>query len=156
MVPTLFLVSLLVFLGIRLIPGSIVENMALEMGQRESTGGGMEVEEIERMLGLDVPVHVQYGRWIGGIITRGDFGDSLWSQRPVLDEIVTRLPVTFELGLLAFLIAQVIAIPIGIYSAIRQDTFGDFLGRTFAIINLATPAFWLATMIMVFPAIWWG
>jgi peptide/nickel transport system permease protein len=156
LVPTLFVVSIIVFLGIRLIPGSIVENMALEMGQRESTGGGMEVEEIEKMLGLDVPVHVQYGRWIGGIITRWDFGDSLWSQRPVIDEIASRLPITLELGFMAFCISQLVALPIGMYSAIRQDSVGDFFGRSFAIISLSLPGFWLGTMIMVFPGIWWG
>jgi peptide/nickel transport system permease protein len=156
LVPTLFVVSIIVFLGIRIIPGSIVENMALEMGQRESTGGGMEVEEIEKMLGLDVPVHVQYGRWIGGIITRWDFGDSLWSQRPVIGEIASRLPITFELGFLAFCISQLVALPIGMYSAIRQDSVGDFFGRSFAIISLSLPGFWLGTMIMVFPGIWWG
>jgi len=74
----------------------------------------------------------------------------------VITEIISKVPVTFELGLLAFLISQIIAIPIGIYSAIRQDSVGDLLGRTFAILNLATPAFWLGTMIMVFPSIWWG
>ena len=156
MIPTLLLVTIVVFLTIRLVPGSAVEMMAIEMGSRESTGGQMDIEAVERMLGMDVPWPEQYVTWMQGIFTRGDFGDSLWLKRPVLPEILARLPITFELGLLSFLISQIIAIPIGLYSAIRQDTMGDFLGRTFAIINLATPAFWLATMIMVFPSIWWG
>ena len=156
MIPTIFVITIVVFLSIRLIPGSAVEMMAIEMGSRESTGGQMDIAAVERMLGMDVPWHEQYLTWMQGMFTRLDFGDSLWLKRPVLPEILARLPVTFELGLLSFLISQVIAIPIGLYSAIRQDTMGDFLGRTFAIVNLATPAFWLATMIMVFPSIWWG
>jgi peptide/nickel transport system permease protein len=152
----MLMVTIVVFLTIRLIPGSAVEMMAIEMGSRESTGGQMDIAAVERMLGMDVPWHEQYLTWMQGMFTRLDFGDSLWLKRPVLPEILARLPVTFELGLLSFLISQVIAIPIGLYSAIRQDTMGDFLGRTFAIVNLATPAFWLATMIMVFPSIWWG
>lgn len=155
MIPTLFLVSVVVFLTIRLIPGDVIEIMAIEMGQT-TQGEQLDLEAIREMLGMNVPAHIQYAHWMKNILLHGDFGDSLWTGRSVTEQIIARLPVTFELGLLAFLIAQIIAIPIGLYSAIRQDTFGDFLGRTFAILNLATPAFWLATMIMVFPSIWWG
>ena len=153
-IPTLFLVTVVVFLMVRLIPGDAMELMVTEQAQ---TVGGREidVEAIREMLGMNIPAHVQYVQWIGGMF-RGDFGTSLWTRRSVTNEIVSRIPITFELGVLAFFISQVIAIPIGLYSAIRQDTMGDFLGRTFAILNLATPAFWLATMIMVFPSIWWG
>jgi len=154
MIPTLFLVSAVVFLTIRLIPGDVIETMGIEMGQT-AAGEQLDLEAIREMLGMNVPWHEQYVQWMWGVM-RGDFGNSLWSGRPVTGEIIARLPITFELGLLSFLIAQVIAIPIGLYSAIRHDTIGDFLGRTFAIVNLATPAFWLATMIMVFPSIWWG
>ena len=153
-IPTLFLVSVVVFLMVRLIPGNVVELMVTQQAQ---TVGGREidVEAIREMLGFNIPAHVQYANWVGGML-RGDFGTSLWTGRPVIQEIVGKLPVTFELGFLAFFISQIIAIPIGLYSSIRQDTVGDFLGRSFAILNLATPAFWLATMIMVFPSIWWG
>ena len=155
MIPTLFVITLVVFFSIRLIPGSAVEMMAIEMGSRESTGGQMDIAAVERMLGMDVPVHIQYIRWVGGLF-RGDFGTSLWLKRPVLPEITARLPVTFELGFLAFLISQSIALPIGLLSAIRQDSAADFFGRSFAIISLSIPGFWLGTMVMVFPAIWWG
>ncbi len=158
MVPTLFILTLVVFFSIRIIPGSAVELMAIQMGSRESTGGQIDIEAIEEMLGINLPVHIQYIRWIKGIVTEWppNFGNSLWLSRPVLPDIIDRLPVTFELGFLAFFISQTIAIPVGLYSAIRQDSIGDFLGRTFAIVSLATPAFWLGTMIMVFPSIWWG
>ena len=154
MIPTLFLVSIVVFLTIRLIPGDVIELMAIEMGQT-TQGEQIDFEAIREMLGMNVPIHIQYANWMGGIF-RGDFGMSLWTQRPITDEIVSRLPVTFELGLIAFIVAQVVALPIGIYSAIRQDTAGDFFGRSFAIISLSVPGFWLGTMIMVFPSIWWG
>jgi peptide/nickel transport system permease protein len=107
------------------------------------------------MLGMDEPWHIQYAKWIGGAF-RGDFGESLFTGESVTRGILGRLPVTFELGFLAFIIAQLMALPIGIYSAIRQDSWGDFLGRSFAIIMLSIPGFWLGTMIMVFPSIWWG
>jgi len=74
----------------------------------------------------------------------------------VLEEIATRWPVTLELGFLAFLVAQLIALPIGIYSALRQDTGGDYIARSFAILCIAVPGFWLATMVIVLPSIWWG
>ena len=155
MIPTLFLVTVVVFLMVRLIPGDAMELMVTEQAQ---TVGGKEidVEAIREMLGMNIPAHVQYGRWMKGILTRGDFGTSLWTRRSVTNEIVARLPITFELGVIAFFVAQLMALPIGIYSAMRQDTAGDFLGRSFAIIALSVPGFWLGTMIMVFPSIWWG
>ncbi len=99
---------------------------------------------------------LQYGRWIGGIFRHGTLGQSLWGDWTVEEKIIGRLPVTLELGLLAILIGLVIALPVGIYSAIRQDTAADYLGRSVAIIGLATPNFWLGIMLMIYPALWWG
>jgi peptide/nickel transport system permease protein len=154
MIPTLFLVTVVVFLTIRLIPGSVIELMAMQMGQ-STQGEQIDYDAIREMLGMDEPWHIQYAKWIGGAF-RGDFGESLFTGESVTRGILGRLPVTFELGFLAFIIAQLMALPIGIYSAIRQDSWGDFLGRSFAIIMLSIPGFWLGTMIMVFPSIWWG
>ena len=95
-------------------------------------------------------------RSIGGILRHGTLGDSLLGAYTVEEKIVGRLPVTIELGLLAILIGLVIALPVGIYSAIRQDTLADYAGRSIAILGLATPNFWLATMVMLYPALWWG
>jgi peptide/nickel transport system permease protein len=158
MIPTMFLVSVAVFFMIRFIPGSIVELMAFRMVQAQ-TGSEMTPvtpEFIRHSLGLDVPMHVQYGRWVAGIFTHGDFGTSLWKNKPVTHEIVARIPITFELGLLAFIIALLVALPVGVISAIRQDSWLDYVGRSFAIIGLAIPSFWLGTMVMVFPSVWWG
>ena len=151
-IPTLFILSILVFLSVRFIPGDAIDAMLGKHEFREADRAALE-----RMLGLDVPVHVQYGRWMGGILQRGTLGNSLLGgQEPVEEKIIARLPVTIELGLLAIVIGLLIALPVGIYSAIRQDTAADYLGRSIAILGLATPNFWLATMVMLYPALWWG
>ena len=150
-IPTLFLASLVVFFLIRFIPGDVIDLMIAEQGPISDLNRG----EIEQVLGLDLPVYTQYVHWLGGAI-RGDLGTSLWSESSISDDILARLPVTFELGILALAIALIVALPVGIYSAMRQDTIGDYLGRSFAILSLAVPNFWIATMIIVFPSIWWG
>ena len=100
---------------------------------------------------------MQYGRWIGGILRHGSLGHSLFGSRGAVEEqIFDRLPVTIELGLLAILIGLAIALPVGIYSAMRQDTAADYVGRSVAIIGLATPNFWLATMVVLYPSLWWA
>ena len=170
-IPTLWILTVLVFLVVRFIPGDIIDVMLVNMmGQ---FGMGMvfvDREVLEGMLGLDVPVYVQYGRWIGVLPTpdwvtgesgfngllQGSLGHSLMSDFLVGERILGRLPVTIELGIMAIVIGLVIALPVGIYSAIRQDTAADYTGRTIAIIGMATPNFWLALMVMLYPAIWWG
>ncbi len=152
-IPTLFILSIIVFLSVRFIPGDVIDVMLARM---EGLVGEIDREAVEHMLGLDVPVYVQYGRWIGGIFRHGTLGESLYGHWSVEEKIIGRLPVTIELGLLAIVIGLVIALPVGIYSAIRQDTAGDYVGRSVAIIGLATPNFWLGMMIIIFPAIWFG
>ena len=152
-IPTLFILSILVFLTVRFIPGDAIDLMADNVA---GGGGAIDREALERMLGLDVPVYVQYGRWIGDILLHGTLGESLWGASPVEMEILRRLPVTIQLGVMAIVIALLIALPVGIYSAIRQDTAADYAGRTIAIIGLATPNFWLGIMVMLYPSIWWN
>jgi len=159
-IPTVFVVSVIVFVSIRLVPGDVIDQMVMQHGGGGSvpSASGIEVnpEAIRHALGLDVPFHVQYARWIRDIFLHGNLGTSLWTQTKVTEELANRIPVTFELGLLSFIIAQIIAIPVGIFSAIRQDTILDYVSRTLAILGLATPNFWLATMVMVYPAVWWN
>ena len=152
-IPTLFLLSIIVFLSVRFIPGDIIDTM---IASNHNALTGMDREVLLHALGLDVPVYVQYGRWLRGIFLHGTLGNSLLGAWTVEEKIIGRLPVTIELGLLAILIALVIALPVGIYSAIRQDTAADYVGRSVAIIGLATPNFWLGVMVMIYPAIWWG
>ncbi len=152
LIPTVFLVSVAVFLIMRLIPGDVVDRM---VGQMDYATHG-DRAALRTALGLDEPLLRQYARWIGNILLRGDLGKSLWSRLPVTDEIRARWPVTFELGFLALIVSQLIALPVGVYSALRQDVWADYAARTFAILCIAVPDFWLSTMIIVFPAIWWG
>ena len=166
-IPTLFILSILVFLSVRFIPGDVIDVMVSELG---FLGGEVDREAVERRLGLDVPVYVQYGRWIGVLptpdwitgeshfkgILQGSLGKSLMGRGAVEEKILGGLPVTIELGVMAIVIGLVIALPVGIYSAIRQDTVADYVGRSVAIIGLATPNFWLAIMVMIYPAIWWA
>ena len=155
MIPTLFIISIIVFLMISLIPGDVVDSM-MQQGLAKRAGGGLDREALERALGLDVPMYVQYGRWIGDIFLHGSLGDSLRTGEPVATTILGKVATTVELGLMAIVISVMMALPIGIYSAIRQDTVGDYTGRSIAIIFIAVPSFWIATMVMLYPSIWWG
>ena len=166
-VPTLWILTTLVFLSVRFLPGDTVDAI---IGEVEAQGVEVDRAAIERMLGLDVPAWVQYGRWIGVLPTphwitgesefngflQGTLGDSLLGFRSVEEKIIDRLPVTIQLGVMAIVIGLVIALPVGIYSAIRQDTAADYAGRSIAIIGLATPNFWLGIMVMIYAVIWWG
>jgi len=165
MIPTMFLVTLIVFLSVRFIPGSVIDLMLATMLDEESESMDIEIleEHLRDQLGLNAAIHVQYGRWLGftpqedgsfsGAL-QGNFGKSLWRQVPVTEEIGQRLPVSLELGILAFIIQLTISLPIGVYSAIRQDTAKDYAGRTFAILAISVPSFWIATMVMVYPSIY--
>ena len=154
LIPTLLILSIIVFLTVRLLPGDVIDAMLTDL---QYSAGDMDRERLERMLGLDVPVPIQYVRWIGRLLLQGTLGESLLRGHLTVEEkIIARLSVTIQLGLVAILIGLVIALPVGIYSAVRQDTATDYLGRTIAIIGLATPNFWLALMVMIFPSIWWG
>ena len=154
-IPTLLLASFLVFSVIRLVPGSAVDVMVSRLDQRQGTTEGQR-ELIMKELGLDVPIYVQYGRWIGDIVLHGSLGRSMWEQTSVSEEIFKRFPITLELVVLGLATALLISFPIGIYSAIRQDTIGDYIGRSFAIACIAVPFFWVGTLVIVFPSIWWG
>jgi peptide/nickel transport system permease protein len=148
-VPSLLIATLIVFTLPRLIPGDVVVLMLAEKAYAK------DIDELRAKLGLDRPLPVQYFEWLGKA-ARGDLGESLWTKRPVLEEIGQRLPVTFELAVLGLLVALVIAIPVGVISAARQDTIADYVARSAAILGLSVPAFWLATLLIVLPAIWWG
>ena len=152
-IPTLLILSVIVFLLVRFIPGDVIDIMA---GEMMLTAGEIDREGLERALGLDLPIHVQYGRWLGDIVLHGSLGQSLLGRFSVREKIAGRLPVTMQLGATALVIGLLISLPVGIYSAIRQDTAADYVGRSVAVIGLATPNFWLAVMVMLYPAIWWG
>ena len=164
-VPTLFIVSLIIFVMVRLIPGSVVDAMVAQLDQFAGSDVQLNRASVEKALGLDVPIIIQYGRWWGVLpgvdgstsgLLQGDLGNSLWRKTTVVEDIAGRWPVTIELGILALIVAQLIALPVGVYSALRQDTGGDYIARSFAILCIAVPGFWLGTLVVVFPSIWWG
>lgn len=148
-IPVLLGVSIILFAAVRVIPGDIA---AARLGNEASPE---LVRELRQDLGLDRPIYEQYVTWLGGAITL-DFGDSLWSGRPVVDNIAHALPVTMQLGVFSILVAVLIAIPFGVASAAAQDKWPDYILRLISITGLAIPNFWLATLVITFAAIWWG
>jgi len=148
-IPSLVIATFVVFCLPRFIPGDVVQLML------EERAYGKDLDDLRTKLGLDRPVYVQYFEWLGRV-ARGDLGESLWTKRPVLEELVRRVPITLELGLLALLFAVGIALPIGVLAATRQDTLTDYILRGVAIVGLSVPGFWKATLVVLLPAIWWG
>lgn len=163
-IPTLLLVTMIVFMLVRFIPGDVLDMMVAEMS--EETGESFQdLEGLRRTLGLDKPMPIQYGRWLGvwphddgtihGLI-QGDLGKSLWTNEPITEILRQRLPVSIELGIFSLIIAYIIALPIGVFAATRQDSVTDYSGRIFAVVMLSLPNFWIATVVIVYPSIWWG
>ena len=147
-VPTLFLVSVIVFAMMRLMPGDVATRMV------EGHAYAPTLDALRKDLGLDRPVYVQYLEWIGGIVLRGDFGRSYWTRQPILEELVRRFPVTLELAALTILVSVLIGVVVGIVSAARQDTVSDYVGRVLAILALSVPYFGLAVLVVVLPSIY--
>jgi len=153
--PTLLLVTIIVFLSVRFIPGDVIDMLISEINV-ENTMSYEEARDLLRgQLGLDKPIHVQYWKWLTRVV-QGDLGRSMRNDRSITEDFLAKVPISIELGLWAMITGLVIALPIGIYSAIRQDTLGDYIGRTAAILMMSVPGFWIMTMVIVFPAIWWG
>jgi peptide/nickel transport system permease protein len=148
-IPSLLIASFIVFSLPRMLPGDVVELML------EERAYGKDLADLRAKLGLDRPIYEQYFAWLGNVV-RGHLGESLWTKRPVIEELTRRLPVSLKLGLLALVFAVAIALPIGILAAVRQDTVADYLARGAAILGLSIPGFWLATLIVVLPALWWN
>ncbi|HLC29801.1 MAG TPA: nickel ABC transporter permease [Dehalococcoidia bacterium] len=151
MIPTLFLVSVIIFTILRIIPGDVASLIATRGGEGIATQE--EIQNIREKLGLGDPLYVQYAKFMGGLL-KMDVGNSLWSGRPVIEELLTRLPLTIELALLSIIVSVSIAIPIGVLSAIRQDTWVDYLFRVISITGLAVPNFWLGVLIILFLSVW--
>jgi peptide/nickel transport system permease protein len=147
--PSLLLATVIVFSLSRLIPGDVVTLMM------EENQYAKDLAEMRAKLGLDRPIYRQYLEWIGRAAT-GDLGRSLYSNRPITSELTYRLPVSLELGAVALVVAVLLGVPIGIVSAVRRDTVRDYVARSAAILGLAVPGFWLATLVVVLPAIYLG
>lgn len=148
-IPTILLVTFMTFLIVRLVPGDIVELILAERPYASPEARA----EIEDDLGLNKPIPLQFLVYLGNV-ARGDLGQSYWTSRPVTDEIRTRMPVTAELGLYSILIGLVVALPVGVISAVRQDRPADYIARSFAILAISVPYFFTATLLIVFPPMW--
>ena len=145
LIPTLVAMSLLIFTMLRLLPGDIVSIIAGTDGQMSATAR----EALRENMGLSDPIPVQYVKWLGDIV-QGDPGTSLRSGRPVSELMGRALPITLELAFLAVIMSSVVAIPLGVISAVRRDTSFDFVARISGLIGLSLPSFWIGTLMLLF------
>ena len=152
LIPTFLLVCVIVFALMRMIPGSAVDSMVTKLA---NAGVSTDRAAVEASLGLDQPPVKQFFVWLSHVL-RGDLGESLFMYESVSDILARRLPVTLELGILTVVLSCVIAIPCGLLCAARQDTAGDYILRVISILLLSIPVFWIATIVIIYPAILWG
>ncbi|MGH7389669.1 MAG: ABC transporter permease [Candidatus Rokuibacteriota bacterium] len=153
-VPTLLGVAAIVFLIMRVIPGDV----ALLILGGDDGGGQIDPQTlaaVRQQLGLDQPLIVQFGTWLWGVL-QFDFGKSLWTGAPVLDELLIRLPLSLQLALMATFVSVIIAIPLGMLAAVRQDTWVDYVVRVISIGGLAIPGFWVGILCILFLVIVFG
>ena len=144
-IPTLILATMMVFALFWIVPGDAA--MMILTGE-EGEGGRVDIEDLERLrseLGLDRPIYVQYGEWVFNLL-KGDLGTSIWYRIPVMDELKDRFIVSMELAVMAILMAFVAAVPLGVISAVKQDTKGDYASRIFVLIGIAMPTFWIGIL----------
>jgi peptide/nickel transport system permease protein len=151
MLITLFGISVVIFVLLRAVPGNIAEILFDSAGMVDPA----DKARIEQELGLDRPYAEQYAVWIAGL-ARGDLGKSYTSEKPALEEIVPRIPVTGKLALLALLFSVALGVPAGVISAVRQDSLGDYALRVISLSGLSFPAFWLGLLILMASVSWFG
>ncbi|MGH7768476.1 MAG: ABC transporter permease [Candidatus Binatia bacterium] len=145
MIPTLFGVAVMVFLLLRVVPGDIVELKYAGTG----TFAPREAIERERAeLGLDKPLWRQFASWMWGVV-QFDFGKSMWTGRPITQEIAVRLELSLQLAVMATIVAILLSVPLGTIAALKQDTWIDYLVRIFSIAGLSVPSFWLGIVIIL-------
>ena len=147
MIPTLFFVSVMSFIIIQLPPGDYLDTMVAGMEAGEKMDQA-QLDYLKERYGLDKPIYIQYGKWISGIFLRGDFGQSFEWKRPVNELIWDQLAYTFVVSLCALLFGWFFSFPVGIYSAVRQYSIGDYLATFLGFIGIATPNFLLALVLM--------
>jgi peptide/nickel transport system permease protein len=150
-IPVLVLSSLIVFALMRVMPGDALTALMAESGNV----GEKDLKKLRQDLGLDLPYYKQYGIWVWQMV-RFDPGHSIFTNEPIAVSLKNSIPVTIELTVLAIILGLVIAIPIGVISATRQDTTSDYAGRLLATSGLSLPDFWLGTLVITFAAIWFG
>ena len=156
MIPTLFIISIISFVVIQLPPGDYLTTYSMTLRSQGDAVQEDAIQELRIRYGLGEPVYVQYGKWIWGILSRGDWGQSMEVGRPVKDLIWERLALTVVLSLMSIFVSWFIAIPLGVYSATHQYSFLDYVVTTFSFIGVGTPGFLLALLIMWGAMNWFG
>lgn len=151
MVLTLFGMSVLIFVMLRLVPGNIADILVDSAGIADPK----EKAKIARELGLDRPIFDQYLQWIGGLV-RGDLGFAYVSERPALEEIAPRIPISAKLAGLALFFSVILGVPLGVVSAVRQNSGIDYLLRVISLSGLSLPSFWLGLLILMASVQWFG
>ena len=149
-IPTMFLATVLVFALFWIVPGDAAMMILTGDDPEGDTGGRVTTEELENLrikLGLDRPIYVQYGEWVWDLM-RGDLGVSIWYREPIASEMRGRFVISLELAVLAILMGIVVAVPLGIISAVKQDTIIDYVCRVFALVGVAMPTFWIAILVV--------
>jgi peptide/nickel transport system permease protein len=152
-VPTLLGVASLVFLIMRIIPGNVA--LLILGGDQAGRIDPQQLAAMQHQLGLDRPLVVQFGSWLWGV-ARLDFGTSLWTGHPVVEELLIRLPLSLELAILATIVSVVLAIPFGLLAAVRQDSWVDYVIRVVSIGGLAIPSFWVGILVILFLVLYFG
>jgi peptide/nickel transport system permease protein len=146
MIPTLLGVAILIFLLLRVVPGDVVEARYLT-GEGQFTSTELMAAE-RKKLGLDQPLYRQFASWMSGLV-RLDFGTSMWTGNPITEEIKLRFALSLQLAIMATMVATLLAIPLGILAAVKQDTWVDYAVRVFSIAGLAMPSFWLGILLIL-------
>jgi peptide/nickel transport system permease protein len=146
-IPSLIGMSIIIFVLMRLIPGDVAHILVYESGTEYSEAADKQVKKIRHELGLDQPLVVQYGAWILGLV-QVDFGYSYWERRPVLDILQERFPRSIELATLTFILAMLWAVPLGVFSAVRQNSWADHAVRAFSVSGLSIPLFFSGVLIL--------
>jgi peptide/nickel transport system permease protein len=151
MVLTLFGMSVLIFVMLRLVPGNIADILVDAAGIVDAK----EKAKIAHDLGLDQPILAQYGKWIAGL-AHGDLGFAYVSERPALEEIAPRIPISAKLAGMAIFFAVMLGVPFGVISAVRQNTWADYLLRVLSLSGLSLPSFWLGLLVLMASVQWFG
>ena len=145
--PTLFGVTVLIFIAMRVIPGDPISLITSEGGMNYALSDE-EINAVRHSLGFDRPYHEQYLSWIGDVLS-GELGRSFWRQEPIRDQILRRAPITAEIGLMAIALSWIIGLPIGILSAVKRNAWPDYVSRVFVIFFVAVPSFWVGLLIVL-------
>ncbi|MCR5786056.1 MAG: ABC transporter permease [Eubacterium sp.] len=152
LIPTVFIVCVIVFGLMRMMPGDAVDIIIVRM---RNSGYSVDADAVRSMMGLDVPPVKQFFNWFLGVC-HGDLGDSYFQNESVAAIIFRQLPISLELGIISLILATLLSIPLGLLCAAKQDSFIDYLLRIIAVLCMSVPMFWIATLILFYPAKWWG